>query len=300
MRFQALFLMIWACLSFGVSLGQTAPACSQCAEWNRPQKPFRIFGNTYYVGPHGLSSVLVTSSSGHVLIDGDLPESAAAIASNVRALGFRLEDVKLIVNSHVHFDHAGGIAKLQRLSGALVVASPWSAAVLRHGGVGKSDPQYGAVRPIAAVKNVQELHDGQSFRVGGEIVISAHLTPGHTPGGTSWAWQSCEDRVCRQIVFADSLSPVSAKGFRFTQSRTYPNALDDFEKSFSFLEATPCDILITTHPENSGLWDHLQAREQGASDALIDSGACRQLAQQGRESLRERIAGEENAAVKTK
>jgi len=222
-----------------------AQRCAQCEEWNRPQKPFRIFGNSYYVGPHGLSSVLITSGSGHVLIDGALPASAAQIEANIKALGFRLQDVKLIVNSHGHFDHAGGIAALQRLSGASVVASPWSASVLKHGGVGKDDPQYGAIRPVATVKNPRGLRDGQSFHVG-EIVITAHLTPGHTPGGTSWTWQSCEDKVCRNMVYADSLNPVSARGFRFSHAATYPTVLEDFQRSFAFFENVPCDIATTS------------------------------------------------------
>src|SRR5512146_2131722 len=98
--------------------GQPPATCPNCAEWNAPQRPFRIYGNTYYVGTHGLSAILLTSSEGHVLIDGDLPESAPQIIANIRALGFRIEDVKLILNSHTHFDHAGGIAALQRASGA--------------------------------------------------------------------------------------------------------------------------------------------------------------------------------------
>ncbi|HEY8539460.1 MAG TPA: metallo-beta-lactamase [Steroidobacteraceae bacterium] len=107
--------------------------CAQCEAWNKDQAPFRIFGNTYYVGTHGLSAVLVTSPDGHVLIDGALPQSAPLIAQHVEQLGFRLSDVKVILNSHVHFDHAGGIAELQRLSGAKVIASERAASVLRTG-----------------------------------------------------------------------------------------------------------------------------------------------------------------------
>jgi metallo-beta-lactamase class B len=269
-----------------------APPCKSCAEWNRPQVPFRIFGNTYYVGPHGLSSILITSDAGHILIDGGLPESAQLIVANVRSLGFRIEDVKLILNSHVHFDHAGGIAELQRISGAQVFVSKWSASVMKKGGVGRADPQYGLLAGITPVKHVRELRDGETFRVG-EIAITAHLTPGHTPGGTSWTWKSCEGSVCREMVFADSITPVSADGFKFTNSREYPKAIEDFERSFSFLEAVPCDVLVTTHPEASGLWDRLEARERGVSpDPMVDSSACRRLAEQGRSQLRERLAEE--------
>jgi metallo-beta-lactamase class B len=187
-----------------MAVGQSTTKCSSCAEWNRPQKPFRIFGNTYYVGTHNLSSILITSDAGDVLIDGDLPESAEQIVANIRSLGFRIEQVKIIVNSHVHFDHAGGIRELQRLSGARVYASPWTAAVMRTGAVARDDPQYGLTSPISPVKNVTELQDGETLKLG-QIELTAHMTPGHTPGGTSWTWQSCEANVCYGMVYADSL-----------------------------------------------------------------------------------------------
>jgi metallo-beta-lactamase class B len=286
---SALLGAVWSAMA----MGQTAaPACSNCVEWNKPQSPFRIFGNTYYVGPHGLSSILITSTSGHVLIDGALPQSTEQIVANIRSLGFRIEDVKLILNSHVHFDHAGGIAELQRLSGARVIASKWSAAVMRKGGVGRGDPQFGALTSIAPVRNVQDLRDGERFQLG-VIAITAHLTPGHTPGGTSWTWKSCEAQICRDMVYADSLTPVSAAGFKFSKNREYPGALEGFEKTFAFLESVPCDVLVTTHPENSDLWDRVKARNEGATpDPMLDSGACRRLALRGREQLRQRLADE--------
>jgi metallo-beta-lactamase class B len=223
-----------------------------------------------------------------------LPESAEQIAASIRSLGFRIEDVKLILNSHVHFDHAGGIAELQRLSGARVVASKWSAAVMKKGGVGRGDPQDGALSPIAPIANVHELSDGETFAAGG-VVVTAHLTGAHTPGGTSWTWKSCEASICRNFVYADSLTPVSAQGFKFTASREYPRALDDFEKSFEFLQKVPCDVLITTHPENSDLWSRLRARERGSSpDPMVNADACRQLAQRGREQLHRRLLEEKN------
>src|SRR3954452_15404918 len=201
-RLAILFLL---CLN--VFAENELPPCPSCAVWNAPQSPFRIYGNSYYVGPHGLSSILITSDAGHILIDGGLPESAGQIVKNIRRLGFRIEDVKLILNSHVHFDHAGGIAKLQRLSGARVVASNWTAEVMTKTGVGRNAPQYGVVPPIARLKHVEVLSDRQSFSMG-PIVITAHLTPGHTPGGTSWTWQSCEANKCLNFVYADSLTPA--------------------------------------------------------------------------------------------
>ena len=221
--------------------------CQACAEWNRPQAPFQIFGNTYYVGPRGLSAILVTSNAGHVLIDGALPESAAPIASNVQTLGFKVEDIRLILNSHAHFDHAGGIAALQRMSGATVAATAWSASVLTSGVAPPNDPQFGVVPLIAPVAKVRIVSDGEILRVG-PLAMSAHETPGHTPGGTSWTWRSCDDDACVDLCLRDSLTAVSADGFLFTRSQ---NAVSDFEKSFRTLENISCGILLTPHPEAS-------------------------------------------------
>jgi metallo-beta-lactamase class B len=287
----AAFLLVLAGLVSGQG-GAPASSCDDCPVWNKPQRPFRVYGNTYYVGPHGLSSLLLTSKAGHVLIDGALPESVPQIVANIRALGFRIEDVKLIVNSHVHFDHGGGIAELQRLSGARVAASPWSAGVLTKTGVGKGDPQFGAVAPLALVPRADTLRDGQTLRVG-DIRLTAHFTPGHTPGGTSWTWESCEEKRCLNLVYSDSMTPVSAEGFRFSDSREYPNAVQDFAKSFAFLRATPCDILLTSHPDASGLWQHLEGRERGVRpDPVVAPNACKELAGRAAEQLRNRLEAE--------
>ena len=263
--------------------------CSNCAVWNTPQKGFRIFGNTWYVGTHGLSAVLVTSDAGHVLIDAALPESAPLIEANIRALGFRVEDVKLIVNSHAHFDHAGAIAELQQRSGARVAASPWTAAVMKAGAVPRDDPQFGIIDPIPAVARVEILKDGQTLSVG-PIQMTAHFTPGHTPGGTTWTWRSCENGRCLNLVYADSLSAVSKDGYRYTKRKENPHG-EDFERSFAFLESTPCDILVTPHPESSGLWTRLAQRET-QPDAMVDSNACKVLARNLRGQLQKRLAKE--------
>lgn len=286
-------LALWFFLTAGFLCAQhPTPSCADCAVWNAPQAPFRVYGNTYYVGTHGLSSILVTSPAGHVLIDGALPESARQIVGHIRALGFRIEDVKLLVNSHVHFDHAGGIAELQRLSGARVAASQWSAKVMLTGMGGRDDPQYGILRPIARVSQVEPIQDGETLHVGA-LAITAHATPGHTPGGTSWTWRSCEGGACLDMVYADSLSAVSADGFKFTRSRDYPGALRDFENSFALLRSVKCDILLTPHPDFSSLWSRLDARQKGVTpDPMIAPEACRELADHAAEQLQQRIKSE--------
>jgi metallo-beta-lactamase class B len=287
----AAFVLALVVLASGQG-GAPASSCADCPAWNTPQQPFHIYGNTYYVGPRGLTSILLTSRAGHVLIDGALPESVPQIVANIRALGFRVEDVKLIVNTHVHFDHGGGIAELQRLSGAEVAASPWSVEVLTRSGVGKGDPQFGSIPPVALVPRAKTLRDGQTLRVGG-IKLTAHFTPGHTPGGTSWTWRSCESKRCLSLVYSDSMTPVSSDGFRFSDSREYPTAVQDFEKSHAFLRAAPCDILLTSHPDASGLWSRLERRQQGVRpDPLVSPNACKELAERAAEQLRRRLETE--------
>ena len=168
--------------------------CSSCDEWNQPREPFRVFGNTYYVGTDGLSAMLITSDQGHILLDGGLAQSAPLIAANIHKLGFKIEDVKFITNSHAHYDHAAGIAALQRASGATVVASASGAQALASGSATPDDPQAGFGRDanaFPAVKNVRVVTDGEVVRVG-PIAIEMHDTAGHTPGSTTWTWQSCE------------------------------------------------------------------------------------------------------------
>ena len=138
---RALILGIGCLSSFNAAAASID--CERCEAWNQEQAPFQIFGNTYFVGVRGLSAVLVTSPDGHVLIDGALPQSAPLIARHVKQLGFKMSDVKVILNSHVHYDHAGGIAELQKLSGAKVIASDIAAKVLRTGKVERNDPQFG-------------------------------------------------------------------------------------------------------------------------------------------------------------
>jgi metallo-beta-lactamase class B len=287
-----------AALTFGsasLAHAQTADtsrarACPSCAEWNAPQSPLRLFGNTYFVGTHGLSAILITSSDGHVLIDAGLPESAAPILASIRTLGFKPEDVKLILNSHAHFDHAGGIADVQRASGATVAASAWSAGVIGNGTSPASDPQHSIILPYPAAHDVKVIADGDTLRVG-PLALTAHFTGGHTPGGTTWTWRSCEGARCLDLVYADSQTPVSADDFFFTRNATYPTAIADFERSDVTLEHLSCDLLITPHPGASSLWERLAARDAGAATPpLVDSGGCKRLAATAREALAKRIA----------
>jgi metallo-beta-lactamase class B len=272
----------------GDSLVAAYPAdiCSSCEEWNLPQQGFRLFGNLYYVGTRGLAALLITSSEGHVLIDAGLPNSAPLIMQNIRRLGFHVSDIALILNSHAHYDHAGGIAAIQAASGADVAATAPSAQALRTGTAEADDPQFGVAFDFPAVRVGRIVTDGELVRVG-PISLTAHLTAGHTPGGTSWSWRSCEQGRCLNFVYADSQTPVSADGFRFSDG-SYPSAVADFERGWAVLETLPCDVLITPHPGASSLWERVAA----GPDGLIDTEACRRYAASARQLLERRLERE--------
>lgn len=260
------------------AMAQDAINCGSCAEWNQPAAPFNIHSNAYYVGTAGLSAILVTSPQGHVLLDGALPQSAPLIRKNIETLGFKMKDVKLILNSHAHFDHAGGIAALQQASGATVAHSPHGAQVLRDGTPGTDDPQYDPKERfiIPKVAQVREVKDGEVLAVG-PLRFTAHFTPGHTPGGITWAWQSCEGGKCLDMVYADSLTAVSADGFYYTGGPGYPDRSARFRDTIAKVGRLKCDIVIAAHPSATDAFGKA-AKKTAQSNPFIDPEGCRKLA----------------------
>ena len=292
MRFIHLVILAIAALAFQSAVAGGVAPCRPDAKWTEPAPPLHIHGNTWFVGTCGLSAVLITTPQAHILIDGDVEEDAPLIEANIRALGFRLEDVRYIVNSHEHFDHAGGIARLQRDTHAVVLARAPAAAALRRGRGDRGDPQFASAKPFAAVANVRVIDDGARVRIG-TAGITAHATPGHTPGSTTWTWQSCEQSRCLDIAYADSLSAISDDVYRYTDDDAHPGALAAFRRSIAAIAALPCDVLITPHPDVSDLWLRLGAN---ASAPLVEPGACRRYAAKATEGLDARVASEKPKA----
>lgn len=267
----------------------TSVQCALCDEFNQPQLPFKIYGNTWYVGTRGLSALLVTGPEGHVLLDGGLPQSAPLIRKNIESLGFRLQDVKLILNSHAHYDHSGGIAALQKLSGAMVAASADSKRQMMAGTNTEDDPQYDPklavlVSPPSRVKLVA---DRETLQVG-PLRLTAHLTPGHAPGSTTWTWRSCERGVCRDIVYADSLNPVSTDGFHFTGSASRPDISRTLRDSIARVAGLPCDVIVSVHPGFTDTFGKLAARTPDRNP-FVDQAGCKAYAADALRALDRRI-----------
>ncbi|MCQ4167331.1 subclass B3 metallo-beta-lactamase [Tahibacter harae] len=269
--------------------------CRSCAEWNQPAEPYPLFGNTWYVGSAGLSSVLITSDQGHILIGGGLAETAPLIAANIVKLGFRLEDVKIIATSHGHYDHIGGVAALARASGARVIASPRTAEALRAGTVPADDPQaaFGAeANAFPKISKVDVVRDQETVNLG-PLQLTARFTPGHTPGATSWSWRSCNAGTCRDLVYADSLNPVSDDEYRYAD---HPAVVKGFRASIAAVAALPCDIMIPAHPGFADLPQKLARRRAGETpDPFVDPGSCKRYAEAAAQNLDKRLATEKTA-----
>jgi metallo-beta-lactamase class B len=218
-------------------------ASAQNANWSQPTKPFRIIGDTYYVGSTGLTALLITTPKGHILLDVGLPGNAAMVEKNITALGFKLSDVKILLTSHGHYDHAGGLAKLKADTGAEVIATEGERYALEKGVYPGSEKRTEFDFP--PVKLDRTVKDGESIELGG-LKLTAHLTPGHTHGCTSWSWP-VRDRdgsahtalyFCSASVAANSLKPEQ-----------YPGIVADYRHTFAIAKSLPGDVFLAPHTE---------------------------------------------------
>ena len=268
-------------------LNEAGPAwvrsCQGSDDWDRPAPPVRIHGNSYMVGTCGITAILIAGSDGHVLIDGGTERGGDLIAANIRALGFRLTDVRIILHSHEHHDHVGGIARLQQLTGAQLYASETAAKVFATGTAGADDPQAGINPPFPAARVDRVIRDGQQVRLG-NIMLTAMTTPGHTAGALSWRWISCDGAVCPMLVYADSLSPVSSDKYRFSD---HPAYLAAYRASIAKVAASPCDIVLTPHPSASAMAERFALKQP-----MRDEKGCQAYAASLTKRLDDRLAKE--------
>ena len=263
-------------------------ACKPDAGWNDPATPLKIHGSTWYVGTCGISALLLTSPQGHILIDSGTAKAAPQVLANIRALGFDPADVRYVLFTHEHMDHVGGLADVQRATNAPVLSRTPAVATLRRGMSDREDAQFLQLDPFPPVRDVRPIADDHRVSVG-TLQLRAVSTPGHSPGGTSWTWRSCENGNCRQIVYADSLTAISDKAYRFTDEAAHPGVIARFRKALDRVSELPCDILLTPHPSASGMWARLGP---AAEQPLVDSTACRSYASAARERLERRLSEE--------
>jgi metallo-beta-lactamase class B len=271
-----------------VPFDQHQDACAGKDGWNDPAPPVRVFGNVYDVGTCGLVVLLIAGPEGHILIDSGTAEAAPDIARNIERLGFELTDIKLMLASHEHLDHVGGAAELKRLTAARLMVLPAAHYALETGLLAPDDPQFGLWPPFPPARVDALLHDGQRVSLG-PLELTAHATYGHVRGSTTWTWKSCEGWVCRQIVYADSVTAPSAPGYRFSD---HPDHVARFRSSLAKIAALRCDVLITPHPAVSRFYQRLAGQEP-----LVNPRACADYATTAAGKLDERLASEANESA---
>jgi metallo-beta-lactamase class B len=219
-------------------------------EMNQPVEPFKIIGNIYYVGASDVTSYLITTPQGHILIDGGFEETVPQIKANVAKLGFKLEDIKILLINHAHYDHCGGLAELKKLTNAKLYASPPDASVLADGGL--SDFRFGGDKPLFTPVKVDEiLKAGQEIKLGGTS-LKTYFTFGHTKGATSWTTEAAENGKKYKIVFVSSVTTLD---YFFVDNPKYPSIADDFAKTYRTLKSIKADVFLSSH---GGFFDLLE------------------------------------------
>ncbi|MET3108541.1 metallo-beta-lactamase class B [Oxalobacteraceae bacterium GrIS 1.18] len=214
--------------------------------WRRPVTPFQIADHTWYIGSEGLSAVLIKTKKGAILIDGGLPGATKMLLTHMAQLGVSSHDLKWILLSHAHFDHAGPLAEIHRVTGAQLATNAETATLLERGG--KGDIHFGDLYPFPPAKTDRFLMDGETIELGG-VVLTAHFTPAHTPGTISWTWTDQRENQPIRIAYLDSLT---APGYKLKDNPRYPHIVEDFRHGFDVMQSISCDLVLTPHPEGSG------------------------------------------------
>jgi metallo-beta-lactamase class B len=253
-------------------------------EWFAPVKPFNIAGPIYYVGTKGLAAYLVVSKRGAILLDATMAQNAALVERNIEAVGVPLHDVKLLLEDHAHDDHVGAMAQIKADTGAAFLATAADSWALEHGRP-RGDTRYG-VRAFAPIKVDRTVHDGETIRLG-EVSLTAHLTPGHTPGCTSWSTTIVDAGQMRRVLF---LCSITVAGNVLVGNRAYPKIADDFETTFARLSRMRADILLTSHPEMADVLGRQARQAAGTADAFVDPSALASLVARSRAAFTAALA----------
>ncbi len=248
------FAITVAAVLLDAALGQRMSA--RRIAWNKPFPPFHLAGPIYYVGSAGLACYLIHTQAGDILLDAGLPEMARQVEANIAKLGFRVSGIRILLNTHAHFDHAGGLATLKQKSDAMFYASQGDAALLRAG------------TAFPALKVDHLIRDGERVILGA-VTMTAHLTPGHTPGCTTWTMPIAEGGRTLHVLFFCSISVADN---RLVGRTTYPGIAADYERSFALLKTLPCDIFLAPHTEFFHMREKVSRMKAGAPNPFIDPG----------------------------
>ena len=261
-----------------LAAGQADPTSRS---WNQPVEPFRIAGNLYYVGANDIAAYLVATPEGHILLDGGFVETVPLIRESVKKLGFRIEDVKILLNTHAHYDHAGGLAELKALTGAKLHASEADAPALARGG--KDDPLFDDQYPFPPVQVDRLVKDGDTVTLGGST-LTARLTPGHTAGCTTWTMKV--DGLNAVFVCSTSVLPMTKLG----AEPTYPGIAEDYARTFRTLRSLPCDLFLAAHASFFNMKDKAERLKKGeGGNPFVDPEGYRSYIDRNERVFKERL-----------
>lgn len=277
-------------LAAAAALAVPAAAQKDPPSWTEPTAPFAITDTVYYVGSKGLAAYLIRTDAGLILLDGTMAENAPMIARNIATLGFRLRDVKILLASHAHFDHAAGLAQLQRESGARFFSSPGDARAYETG-VPPSKVSYGAVT-FPKVRVDGTLKEGRAVTLGG-VSLTPVFTPGHTAGCTSWTMTGMDAGQRRRIVFPCSMTVA---GNQLFGNPGYPGIVADYRATFPKMAAIPADIVLPAHPEGADILSRGARRAAGDKDAFVAPGLLARMTAEAQRAFEAELTKQQAAA----
>lgn len=271
-----------------------AQASETFRSWNVPVKPYRVIGNIYYVGANEITSFLITTPQGHILIDSGFQETVPIIRDSVRKLGFRFEDIKILLNTQAHIDHAGGLSLTKQLTGARLMASEQDAALIANGG--KGDFRFGDELSYQPATTERIIRDGDRVTLGG-VTLTAHLTPGHTKGCTTWTMTVKEGKRKWNVVFVGSTT--INEGVRLLDNPAYPNIADDYARTFRTLKALDCDVFLASHASFYSMAEKMRRMERGAkTNPFIDPKGYRAFLAETEATYLKQLRQEQEAKAK--
>jgi len=289
------FILFLFVIIFSFSFSVAAQKSEGDRKMNQPVEPFKIIGNIYYVGASDVTSFLITTPQGHILIDSGFSETVPQIKANVAKLGFKLEDIKILLINHAHYDHCGGLAELKKLTNAKLYASAPDAKVLEDGGA--SDFRFGGDPDFsfAPVKVDEILKDGQKIKLGGTR-LKTYFTFGHTKGATSWTTDTTENGKKYNVVFMSSATTLD---YTFVNNDKYPNIADDFAKTYRTFAGLKPDVFLASHGQFFDLLEKAEKLRAGAkTNPFIDPQGYRDFVVELTESFEKKLAAEKDAKNK--
>lgn len=279
-------------IALGFAAFAAAAHAERPANWTRPVEPFRVVGNIYYVGTEGLAAYLITSPKGHVLLDSTLAQNVPQVERNIEKLGFRLRDVKLLIENHAHYDHVGGLAQLKVDTGAPLWASEGDRWALENGRQ-FGDTDYGVIT-FPAVKVDRGVKDGETIRVGG-TALTAWITAGHTRGCTTWSLPVEEAGRKLKVVF---LCSITVAGNKLVGNKAYPGIVTDYRRTFARLKTMQADVVLTGHPEAADVLARHARQRAGDAWAFVDPGELQRITAADSAAFEQELAKAQAAAAR--